>query len=130
MGFLIYFCNEIKKYNMNLINILLASLFLNINTSVSIEDITTDNIIEAIENNNFEFIERGLSKGLINGNATYKGKTLLIHAVMNDNAEMINVLVRKGCSLSVPGDEGYLPEEWARKLNKVHALAEIIVITA
>ena len=115
---------------MNLINILLASLFLNINISVSSEDITADNIIEAIENNNFEFIERGLSKGLINGNATYKRKTLLIHAVMNDNAEMINVLVRKGCSLSVPCDEGYLPEEWARKLNKVHALAEIIVITA
>ena len=115
---------------MNLINILLASIILNINITVSDEGITVDNIIEAIQNNNFEFIETGLSKGLIDRNATYNGKTLLIHAVINDNAEMINVLVRKGCSLSVPGDEGYLPEEWARKLNKVHALAEIIVITA
>ena len=43
---------------------------------------------------------------------------------------MINVLVRKGCSLSVTGEDGYLPEEWAKKLNKFHALAEIIVITA
>tara|TARA_Y100000992_G_scaffold211865_1_gene145722 strand:+ start:2516 stop:2863 length:348 start_codon:yes stop_codon:yes gene_type:complete len=115
---------------MNLIQIFFISLFLNTNTTLFNEEITTDTIISAIENNDFEYIERIISKGLIDRNGMYDGKTLLIHAVVNDNAEMINVLVRKGCSLSIPGEDGYLPEEWARKLNKIHALAEIIVITA
>ena len=126
-----YFYIEIKNIViMNLIQIFFISLFFNINTSLFNEEITTDSIISAIENNDFEYIERIISKGLIDRNGIYDGKTLLIHAVVNDNAEMINVLVRKGCSLSIPGEDGYLPEEWARKLNKIHALAEIIVITA
>ena len=126
-----YFYIEIKIYLfMNLIQIFFISLFLNTNTTLFNEEITTDTIISAIENNDFEYIERIISKGLIDRNGIYDGKTLLIHAVVNDNAEMINVLVRKGCSLSIPGADGYLPEEWARKLNKIHALAEIIVITA
>ena len=115
---------------MNLIHIFFVSLFLNINASFFNREITTDNIISAIENNDFEFIERIISKGLVDRNGLYDGKTLLIHAVIDDNAEMINVLVRKGCSLSVTGEDGYLPEECAKKLNKFHALAEIIVITA
>ena len=126
-----YFCIEIKNtIIMNLIKIFFVSLFLNINTSSFNDEITTDNIISAIENNDFKFIEKIISKGLVDRNGLYDGKTLLIHAVIDDNAEMINVLVRKGCSLSVAGEDGYLPEEWARKLNKFHALAEIIVITA
>tara|TARA_X000001036_G_scaffold323313_1_gene301768 strand:+ start:425 stop:751 length:327 start_codon:yes stop_codon:yes gene_type:complete len=96
----------------------------------SIEKISTEKVISAIENNNYSYIEEILDKRLIGRNDLFNGKTLIIHAVINDNGEMINLLVRKGCSLQVTCEEGYLPIEWAEKLNKIYALAEIIVISA
>jgi len=96
----------------------------------SIEKISTEKVISAIENNNYSYIEEILDKRLIGRNDLFNGKTLIIHAVINDNGEMINLLVRKGCSLQVSCEDGYLPIEWAEKLNKIYALAEIIVISA
>ena len=44
--------------------------------------------------------------------------------------EMINLLVRYGANLNTPADDGLTPMEYAEKLGKVYAKAEIIVITA
>ena len=43
---------------------------------------------------------------------------------------MVRLLVLRGARLDYVDDEGYNPKEYARKTQKIYALAEIIVITA
>ena len=78
----------------------------------------------------FELVENALKSRMISANQKFNGKTLLIYAVISDKAEMINLLVRYGANLNTPADDGLTPMEYAEKLNKIYAKAEIIVITA
>ncbi|MGB2305539.1 MAG: ankyrin repeat domain-containing protein [Flavobacteriaceae bacterium] len=112
-------------------------LFLALSTILSInninektDEVSIQQIIEAIESEDFELVENALKNRIISANETFNGKTLLIYAVISDKAEMINLLVRYGANLNTPADDGLTPMEYAEKLGKVYAKAEIIVITA
>ena len=99
-------------------------------TKVVANDITAEQVINAIAEDDFDFITNAIMTRQINPNELFKGKTLLIIAVEDDNAEMINHLVRLGARLSIAGDDGYRPIEIAKMQQKIHALAEIIIITS
>ena len=99
-------------------------------TKVVANEITAEQVIAAIQEDDFDFITNAIKTRQINPNELFNGKTLLIIAVEDDNAEMINHLVRLGARLSTVGDDGYRPMEIAKMKQKIHALAEIIVITS
>ena len=112
-------------------------LFLALTTILSTNNFTEKNnkvsiqqFIEAIESEDFELVENALKSRMISANQKFNGKTLLIYAVISDKAEMINLLVRYGANLNTTADDGLTPMEYAEKLNKIYAKAEIIVITA
>ena len=99
-------------------------------TQVVASEITAEQVIAVIEENDFDFITNAIMTRQINPNELFNGKTLLIIAVEDDNAEMINHLVRLGARLSTVGVEGYRPMEIAKMQQKIYAQAEIIVITS
>lgn len=99
-------------------------------TTVVANEITAEQIISAIEADDFDFITNAIVNRQINPNELFNGKTLLILAVEDDNAEMINHLVRLGARLSTVGLDGYRPMEIAVMQQKIHAQAELIVITS
>ena len=107
----------------------LMNVFSNVPAEVNIE-ISAETVITAIAKDDFEFMESALKQRLLNPNQRYNGKTLLIHAVLHDKAEMVNLLVARGARLDIPGDEGLTPMEYAQKIQAIHALAELIVIAA
>ena len=61
-------------------------------TQVVASEITAEKVIAAIEENDFDFITNAIKTSQINPNELFNGKTLLIIAVEDDNAEMINHL--------------------------------------
>ena len=87
-------------------------------------------VLEAISNDNYQFIETKLDNYIIDPNAKINGKTLLIHACIYDKPEMVLLLLNKGASLNLPCDNGFTPEEHARINNSIYALAQIIIIKA
>ena len=95
-----------------------------------VEVIKAAQVISAIASDDYLFIENALSQKSIHPNQLFEGKTMLIHAVILDKPEMINLLVRKGAQLSYPCNEGLTPMEYAEKFESIYAQAEIIVITA
>jgi len=99
-------------------------------TNVVANEITAEQVTSAIVRNDFDFITDAIMTRQINPNELFNGKTLLIIAVEDDNAEMINHLVRLGARLSTVGVDGYRPMEIAQMQQKIHAQAEIIVITS
>lgn len=109
---------------------LLASLFFGTNIYASAEELSAEKIITAITQDDFNFIQQAIESRKLSPNEMIQGKTLLIHAVELDKAEMVNLLVRSGARLDIPDTNGYTPMEIARKENKVYALAELIVITS
>lgn len=94
------------------------------------EEISAEEVVSAISNENFVWLESVIKSRQLNPNLMIDGKTLLIHAVMHNKAEMINLLVRNGANLDLEDINGNTPYQCALKWNKIHALAEIIVITA
>ena len=64
----------------------------------------------------------------INPNELFNGKTLLIIAVEDDNAEMINHLVRLGARLSTVGVDGYRPMEIAKMQQKIYAQGLLFIL--
>lgn len=107
----------------------LMNVFTN-NTAETNIEISAQTVITAIAEDDFRFMESAFKQRLLNPNQLYNGKTLLIHAVLLDKAEMVNLLVSRGALLDIPGDEGLTPMEYARKIQAIHALAELIVIAA
>jgi ankyrin repeat protein len=53
-------------------------------------------ILKEIINNNYKVVNDLLSKRLINSRSVVDGKPLLIHAVINDRPDMVNLLIRFG----------------------------------
>ena len=52
--------------------------------------------VKEIINNNYKVVNDLLSKRLINSRSVVDGKPLLIHAVINDRPDMVNLLIRFG----------------------------------
>ncbi len=99
-------------------------------TKAVANEITAEQVITAIAQDDFDFITQAIMTRQINPNELFNGKTLLIIAVEDDNAEMINHLVRLGARLSTVGIDGYRPMEIAKMQQKIYAQAELIVITS
>ena len=99
-------------------------------TKAVANEITAEQVITAIAQDDFDFITQAIMTRQINPNELFNGKTLLIIAVEDDNAEMINLLVRLGARLSTVGVDGYRPMEIAKMQQKIYAQAELIVITS
>ena len=105
-------------------------LFFTFNTTAVAAEITAEQVIAAIAQDDFDFITKAIQSRQINPNEMFNGKTLLIHAVEHDKAEMINLLVRLGARINAVGEDGYRPMEIAKMQNKIYAQAELIVITS
>ena len=103
--------------------------FFNTPTLKTIE-ITEETVVAAMAKEDFNFISMALDKRLLNPNEKYNGKPLLFYAIDYDSAEVVNLLVRRGARLDYVDAEGYSPKEYAKRTQKIYALAEIIVITA
>ena len=99
-------------------------------TKAVANEITAEQVTTAIAQDDFDFITQAIMTRQINPNELFNGKTLLIIAVEDDNAEMINHLVRLGARLSTVGVDGYRPMEIAKMQQKIYAQAELIVITS
>ena len=87
-------------------------------------------IIKEIINNNYKVVNDLLSKRLINSRSVVDGKPLLIHAVINDRPDMVNLLIRFGAQPYADYcDEGFNAHEWAVKSESDYARAELIVVS-
>jgi ankyrin repeat protein len=85
----------------------------------------------AIENEDYDYIENVLSSGAISPRAVVNGKPLIIHAAIQDKAEMILLLASYGAMINNPiCDEGKDIMEYAKENNAIHAQAQIIIIRA
>jgi len=111
-------------------------LFFNLNLS-NANSITTFSeneysniIVEGIVKNDYKVVKEFLTKGLINARSVVDGKPLLIHAVINDKPDMVNLLIRYGAQpYEDYCNEGYNAHEWAVKSQSDYARAELIVIS-
>ena len=108
---------------------LLSALSVN-EPTVKVNEITAETVVSAIAKKDFDLINSAFDQRLLNPNEIYNGKYLLFHAIDQDNAEMVRLLISRGARLDSIDAEGYNPKEYARRTQKIHALAEIIVITA
>ncbi len=87
-------------------------------------------ILNAIENENYNFIENSIDNNTTSPNARINGKTLLIYACIYDQPEMVLLLLSKGADLNLVCDLGMSAEEYAVMHNSIYALAQIIVVKA
>ena len=100
----------------------LALLFVILNLSNASSATTTlandynNIIVEGIIKNDYKVVSDLLSKRLINSRSVVDGKPLLIHAVINDKPDMVNLLIRYGAQPYADFcNEGYNAHEWAVK---------------
>ena len=114
----------------------LALLFVILNLSNASSATTTlandynNIIVEGIIKNDYKVVSDLLSKRLINSRSVVDGKPLLIHAVINDKPDMVNLLIRYGAQPYADFcDEGYNAHEWAVKSQSYYARAELIVVS-
>jgi ankyrin repeat protein len=114
----------------------LALLFVILNLSNASSATTTlandyNNImVEGIIKNDYKVVSDLLSKRLINSRSVVDGKPLLIHAVINDKPDMVNLLIRYGAQPYADFcNEGYNAHEWAVKSQSYYARAELIVVS-
>ena len=112
---------------MNTFLTLVSLFFFSVETP---SNFTVETVIQAMENEDFTFVEEALTKGGLSPNAFFEGKSLLVHAVMLDKAEMVRLLIVKGAHLYMASEEGMIPMDYAIKYQKIHAQAELIVITS
>ncbi len=115
---------------MKTILIYFLTSFFTLPTPTSNGDVNAAQVISAIASDDYMFIENALTQKTIHPNQLFEGKTMLIHAVILDKPEMINLLVRRGAQLNYPCSQGLTPMEYAEKFKSIYAQAEIIVITA
>ena len=114
----------------------LALLFVILNLSNASSATTTlandynSIIVEGIIKNDYKVVSDLLSKRLINSRSVVDGKPLLIHAVINDKPDMVNLLIRYGAQPYADFcNEGYNAHEWAVKSQSYYARAELIVVS-
>ena len=114
----------------------LALLFVILNLSNASSATTTlandynNIIVEGIIKNDYKVVSDLLSKRLINSRSVVDGKPLLIHAVINDKPDMVNLLIRYGAQPYADFcSEGYNAHEWAVKSKSYYARAELIVVS-
>lgn len=114
----------------------LALLFVIINLSNASSATTTlandynNIIVEGIIKNDYKVVSDLLSNRLINSRSVVDGKPLLIHAVINDKPDMVNLLIRYGAQPYADFcNEGYNAHEWAVKSQSYYARAELIVVS-
>ena len=114
----------------------LALLFVILNLSNASSATTTlandynNIIVEGIIKNDYKVVSDLLSKRLVNSRSVVNGKPLLIHAVINDKPDMVNLLIRYGAQPYADFcNEGYNAHEWAVKSQSYYARAELIVVS-
>lgn len=114
----------------------LALLFVILNLSNASSATTTlandynNIIVEGIIKNDYKVVSDLLSKRLINSRSVVDGKPLLIHAVINDKPDMVNLLIRYGAQPYADFcNEDYNAHEWAVKSQSYYARAELIVVS-
>ena len=87
-------------------------------------------IVKGIIKNDYKVVSDLLSKRLINSRSVVDGKPLLIHAVINDKPDMVNLLIRYGAQPYADFcNEGYNAHEWAVKSQSYYARAELILVS-
>ena len=87
-------------------------------------------VIRAFDTLNYVYFETAIAKRQLDPNQYIDGKPLLIHAVINDQPEMVRLLLSYGARLSSTSNEGHDVDFYADKYNAIHAKAELIVIRA
>ena len=87
--------------------------------------------IDAIQNEDYVFIEKIINDGILSPRASIAGKPLIIHAAINDKSEMLLLLASYGAMIKDPVcEEGKNIMEYAIENNAIHAQAQIILIRA
>ena len=87
--------------------------------------------LNAIQNEDYVFIEKIIKDGMLSPRASIAGKPLIIHAEINDKAEMVLLLASYGAMVKDPFcEEGKSIMEHAIENKAIHAQAQIIIIRA
>lgn len=87
--------------------------------------------LDAIQNEDYVFIEKILKDRILSPRASIAGKPLIIHAAINDKAEMLLLLASYGAMIKDPVcDEGKNIMEYAIENKAIRAQAQIILIRA
>jgi hypothetical protein len=87
--------------------------------------------LEAIKNEDYVFIEKIIKDGMLSPMASISGKPLIIHAAINDKAEMVLLLASYGAMIKDPVcEEGKSIMEYAIENKAIHSQAQIILIRA
>ena len=89
-----------------------------------------ERVLEAIRNDDYEFVELTFASGQIDINDFYNGKTFLIYASIYNKPEMVRLLFTMGADILKRCDQGHLPIEHAKHHQAVYARAELIVLQA
>lgn len=118
-------------------NIFLFLLFSNTFINANFDTLRTiqivelnEQVIESIKSNDYNSVKELLSNRFISASLIVDGKPLLVHAVINDKPDMVNLLIRYGAQPYTDYcDQGYNALEWAIKSESYYARAELIVIT-
>ena len=93
--------------------------------------IIEEKALEAIQNEDYVFIEKIIKDGMLSPRASIAGKPLIIHAAINDKAEMVLLLANYGAMIKDPiCNQGKNIMEYAIENKAVHAQAQIILIRA
>ena len=93
--------------------------------------ILEEKALEAIQNEDYVFIEKIIKDGMLSPRASIAGKPLIIHAAINDKAEMVLLLANYGAMIKDPiCNQGKNIMEYAIENKAVHAQAQIILIRA
>ena len=111
--------------------LLLIFLFFTLQLSATKELSVEEKTLNAILNDNFEYVEFVLHEKLIKSTACIYGKPLIIHAAIHNKAEMILLLANYRAMLYNPVcKEGKDIMDYAIENNAIHAQAQIIIIRA
>lgn len=94
------------------------------------KDNLENKVLNAIENEDYTYLEEVLFYKIIDPNFLINGKPIISHACIYNKAEMVRLIYENGADLNLRCIEGYLPEDHAQMNNAIKALAEIIVIKA
>ena len=88
-------------------------------------------LLMAVQTENYEYIEKLLMTGVISSRMKVDGKPLIIHAAIHDKPEMILLFATYGAMLIEPlCDDGKDIMEYAKENNSIRAQAQIIIIKA
>lgn len=119
----------IKNIFLVLVIFNIQSIVAHNHTNVFYNDVN-QSVVKGIINNDYNTVNNLLSKRLISSRAIVDGKPLIVHAVINDQPDMVNLLLRYGAQPYADYcDQGYNAHEWAVKSGSYYARAELIVVS-